>query len=76
MNSLKKKVRDLQASLEKETNKRLDMEAKVGDIPGKLLNYEEKLCQLIKDCQQNMNMVTSSLSAATASMGRESQRKL
>ena len=45
-------VKDLQGNLEAEKKNRMDLEAKVGDIPGKLLDYEAKLKQIVKNSKK------------------------
>ena len=50
--ALKKNVRELQGNLDNEKMKRMELEVRVGNIPGRLRAYEVELRQLVKDSGQ------------------------
>lgn len=74
--NLKKKMGELQNNLDEERTKIIQLENQMGNIPKKLKAYEIELHQLVKDNNQKMDMVTSSLCAVVVSIGRKSNKEI
>ncbi len=76
MMGLKKKVEILQHNLDTINVKLSQLEGKMGDIPKKLNNYEQNLRMLIKESGTKMEQVTSSICAATTSLGKRANEDI